>query len=212
MKKSKNLLLSQSPKTLIIPIILFIFSIFFKSFKLFFLSLLSLAFLFYFFRVPDIRVSKGLNSILSPASGKIINIVQNDKFIHFSIFLGILNPHVQYIPYDGYLSNTSYMPGTFKFAYLFKKSNYNERKIYNFVTRLGLISVIQIAGLLGRRLVSFIEPKTFVKKGMMLGMIKFGSRVDIIIPYLPQMSINKQVGDVVKGGESILVKLSGYNF
>ena len=111
------------------------------------------------------------------------------------------------MPYNGYLVNTIYKKGTFKPAFLFKKSIYNERMIYNIQTNLGIISVVQIAGIMARRISSFIIPKYKYLKGHEIGMIHFGSRVDIIIPYIQGMKIYVKKGTYVRGSETPLIQL-----
>ncbi len=206
-----NMLFTHASNTLTIPFLLFTLGIVLISPKLIFLSLFSFFSLLYFFRIPKINPPISLNNIISPASGKIIHLEKTDKFIHFVIFLGILDPHIQYVPYNGFLSKKTYVPGTFKYAYLMQKSKHNERQIHKMYTKFGNLYVIQIAGMIARRIVSFLEPKTFVKQGDKLGLIRFGSRVDLIIPNIRQMNILKQSGDKVIGGETVLVSLENYN-
>lgn len=206
-----SLLFSNAPTTLSIPIILLLLGIIFVSPKIIFLSLISFLFLLYFFRIPKITQPISLNNIISPASGKIIHFTKTDKYIHFAIFLSVFDTHLQYVCYDGYLSKKTYVPGTFKYAYLFQKSQYNERLIHEIYTKFGKMYVVQIAGMICRRIVSFLEPKSFIKQGDRLGLIKFGSRVDLIIPNMPHMNILKQSGDKVIGGETVLVSIENYN-
>jgi len=206
----KNLLLHYAPGLLIIPVIILLIGLKLKNVKITMVALSMIAFLFYFFRVPAITTPPGFNSIVSPSSGTIVNIDETPEHIHISTFLTAFDDHIQYIPYDAFLTKMEHIKGTFAPAMILKKSNFNERTIYNMNTKIGKISVIQLAGLLARRIHPLVEEKTIVKKGDRLGLIKFGSRVDIIVPKVPGLRLIKRVGDKLIGGESILFDLSEY--
>jgi len=168
-------------------------------------GLLLILFSRYFIRVPKINPPISSHNIISPAFGQIIRVEKTDKYVHFCIFLGLLDPHIQYIPYDGILTKTIHKQGEFNRAYIIEKSNHNERMEHTIKTKLGNIYVIQIAGMLARRIYSYIKPGSIVKQGEKLGIIKLGSRVDISIPWSPKIQILKKKGDKVRGGESVLV-------
>ncbi len=135
-----------------------------------------------FFRIPVIKVVNDENAIVAPSFGRIQKIMKIDNQIYISIFLSVFDPHIQYVPYNGLLLSQIYKKGTFRAAFLWEKSTFNERMIHNFETRVGTISVVQIAGMIARTIIPFIFAKKDVKKGEQIGMIKFGSRVDIIVP------------------------------
>ena len=171
---------------------------------LLFMSLLSI--LIIFFRVPKINTIIDNNTITSPAFGKIKKITINHtlRIVRISIFLSLTDPHIQYIPYDGYILNQTYKVGTFKPAFMFEKSKYNERMTHIIKTKIGEIKVIQIAGIIARNIISFVKINENVKKGDKLGMIKFGSRVDIIVPKLNNMKILVKENTYIKGGEPLI--------
>lgn len=167
--------------------------------KLFFIVLL---FLIYFFRSPTIQYNKG---IVSPTFGKVLDIIKNKDETIFQIFLNINDPHIQYFPCHGKVLKQIYIKGSFHPAYFLKKSKHNERMITLLDTHdNGIIKIIQYGGMLVRRIVSFVEPPTNVVKNQMLGMIKFSSRVDIHIPHSQYKNINVNIGDYVKGGDTLM--------
>ena len=141
-----------------------------------------LGFLFFFFRRPN--VNKNLpedNIVIAPSYGKITNMVDNGDTLLISTFLSVFDPHVQYVPINGFLKKIKYFPGKFNAANFFEKTRFNERCSYYFKTKYGNIVVTQIAGMIARKIVSFIKTNNTYKQGTELGMIKFGSRVDILI-------------------------------
>ncbi len=170
---------------------------------LLFMSILTI--LIIFFRIPKITLNKDNNVITSPAFGRVQKIIINEKNILISIFLSLLSPHIQYIPYDGYISKQYYKKGKFELAFMFKKSNNNEKMIHEITTKIGKIKVIQIAGILVRSIISFIKLNDKVKKGEEMGLIKFGSRVDIIVPKLDNMKILVKKNSYIKGGDPLII-------
>lgn len=168
-------------------------------------------YIFYFFRDP-IRLIPKENFLLSPADGVVTSIGEanspitknnSDKFNKISIFLNIFNVHVNRIPTDGIVEEIKYIHGKFINATLDKSSDDNERNIILIAkTNNDKIIITQIAGLIARRIVSYVKKNQQVKKGHRFGIIKFGSRVDIYMPlhYKPLVA----VGQTVIGGETIL--------
>lgn len=144
-------------------------------------------FMIYFYRGKSfsLRFYPFYENFLScPAEGRVmqIRILQNE-FVCISIFLNLHNIHVQYAPCDGKVEHIDYFKGTFVPAYMFEKSSLNERQVFCIRTKKwGTIYISQIAGLLARRLVSFVREKQDITQGEPIGLIKFGSRVDIIVP------------------------------
>ena len=166
---------------------------------LLFMSILTI--LIIFFRIPKITLNKINNNVItSPAFGRVQKIIINEKNILISIFLSLLSPHIQYIPYDGYISKQYYKKGKFELAFMFKKSNNNEKMIHEITTKIGKIKVIQIAGIIARRIIN-----DKVKKGEEMGLIKFGSRVDIIVPKLDNMKILVKKNSYIKGGDPLII-------
>lgn len=166
------------------------------------LSILGLFLSFFFivfFRDPE-RTPKGdENDALSPADGRVISI--NDRKL--SIFMNIHNVHVNRAPLGGTVMEIDYRPGGYIPAFN-KDSDVNERNHVIINTEYGNLELTQIAGVLTRRIVSYISEGSAVKRGERIGMIRFGSRVDVIIPEVYAYSVD--VGDRVKAGETIIAR------
>jgi phosphatidylserine decarboxylase len=105
-----------------------------------------------------------------------------DAYTRISVFLNIHNVHVQYAPLDGTIRSVVHKPGAFHLAYLFEKGELNERRVTTLDTRIGTVRVVQIAGLVARRTHPLVSPGDRVSQGDSLGLIKFGSRVDLWLP------------------------------
>jgi phosphatidylserine decarboxylase len=202
-----NYIIQHGLKTLIIPIFLLFFGIIIKNLYIILISIGLIAICINFFKRPNFEIEKNNNLILAPSFGRIQKIMKINNNIYISIFLSLFDPHIQYIPYDGFLINQIYKNGTFRAAFLFEKSTFNERMIHNIVTKIGTISVVQIAGMIARTIVPFLKQQTRVVKGDELGMIKFGSRVDIIIPIQKNMKILIKQGQYVYGGQTPLIRI-----
>lgn len=145
-------------------------------------SLIFTLFILYFFRKPVILKNYDNRKIISPGEGKIIDIEKTDGRINISIFLSIIDNHVQLAPVDGVIKNIYYKAGEFHPAHILRKSKYNERAIITIGSEIGDVTVTCIAGMLARRIQLFKKTNTFIKKGDILSVIKFGSRVDISLP------------------------------
>ena len=174
-----------------------------------------------FFRDPERVPPANINYILAPADGKInkieiCNSSQNTSealkdsgiagsFIRISTFMNIHNVHVNRAPMDGKIIKIDHKLGTFKPAFN-KDSDENERVIITMNTKLGTIKVIQIAGIFARRIVPYIEKNSIVRKGERIGIIRFGSRVDLILP-CSKVKVKIKVGDKVNAGSSIVAKI-----
>ena len=162
----------------------------------------------YFFRDP-VRIPLGVaNQMVSPADGKVVQILDIDdseigKAKQISIFLSVFNVHCQRVPLAGKVISTFYTSGKFLAAFNHKASMDNEQTAIVFETESGSkYKIKQIAGLIARRILNYMEPEMVVEKGQRLGFIRFGSRVDIIVP--PNFKINVSLGDIVEGNLSII--------
>lgn len=173
---------------------------------LFYLSLLFFviaAFVCFFFRNPDRRIPAGNNLLVSPADGKVVKIAPIDGGEQaISIFLNIFNVHVNRSPIAGELQQIEYKRGLFKAAFDDEASQVNEQNIITISGQGIRIVVRQIAGLIARRVVCWKKPGNSLQRGELFGLIRFGSRVDIVLP--GQVKILVKVGDKVKGGSSII--------
>lgn len=171
-------------------------SLFFGLFVLF--TLITLFFLV-FFRDPK-RYPKGNEAdAVSPADGRVISI----KDQKICIFMNIHNVHVNRAPLAGTVTHIDYKPGGFIPAFD-KDSHVNERNHVVMNTESGKLELTQIAGILTRRIVSYVSEGSIVKRGERIGMIRFGSRVDVIIP--PSYEFTVRVGNNVTAGETIIAK------
>ena len=169
---------------------------------------------YYFFRDPD-RVSINNDSFyVSPADGLITQIVETKgpselnlsetSFTRISIFMNVFNCHVNRSPVSGSVSDIFYKPGKFVNASLDKASEENERNYFKITSKKGEeIIVVQIAGLIARRIVTQVSINENLSQGQRIGMIRFGSRVDL---YIQNKKILAQVGQNVTAGESLLAK------
>tara|TARA_B110000211_G_scaffold225661_1_gene278175 strand:+ start:68 stop:715 length:648 start_codon:yes stop_codon:yes gene_type:complete len=167
---------------------------------------------YYFFRDPD-RVSiQDDNYLVSPADGLICNIseedgpaelmLENKKFTKVSIFMNVFNCHVNRTPVSANVEEILYKPGKFLNASLDKASEENERNYYRLRTKEGDdIIIVQIAGLIARRIVCEVENKQSLAQGERIGMIRFGSRVDI---FFSNRKLLAKLGQNVVAGESLI--------
>ena len=161
----------------------------------------------YFFRDPQ-RIPPNDNGFLSPADGKVVQIIDvEDEEIgpakQISIFLSVFNVHRQRVPLSGKVISKQYNSGKFLAAFNHKASFDNEQMVVTFESEDGKqYKIKQIAGLIARRIVNYMEPENSVQQGQRLGFIRFGSRVDIIVP--ADFQINVSLDDAVLGNQTII--------
>ena len=191
-------------------IITFICLLFSKALGL--ITIILTIWVYYFFRDPD-RISIQDDSFLvSPADGLISNISEVDgpaelsleskKFTKVSIFMNVFNCHVNRTPVSANVEDILYKPGKFLNASLDKSSEENERNYYRLKTKEGDdIIIVQIAGLIARRIVCEVEKDQSVTQGERIGMIRFGSRVDV---YFNDRKLLARLGQNVVAGESLI--------
>lgn len=172
-------------------------------------------FTIFFFRDPERTCDTDNKTVIIPADGRIISVLMLDDSnnplgepaIKVSIFMSIFNVHVNRVPISGRVSNISYHQGRFFSANLDKASDQNENNQITIQTDEGpKIVFIQIAGLIARRIVCWINEQEYVKIGQRFGLIRFGSRVDIFLPIDTNIIIRPK--QMVKAGETILGYLS----
>ncbi|MCL1916216.1 MAG: phosphatidylserine decarboxylase family protein [Desulfovibrionaceae bacterium] len=178
------------------------------------LSLLCTAFACHFFRDPERVVPQGADLAVSPADGRIIRIAQATEPFSgqsrqcVSIFMNVIDVHVNRAPVSGTIQAIEYKSGRFLNASLNKASEDNERCLYSLEDAEGrLWTFVQIAGLIARRIVCRVEEGDSLVRGERVGMIKFGSRVDVYLPESYTASVT--VGDAVLAGHSVLARKSG---
>ncbi len=164
-----------------------------------------------FFRDPERMGERGEQLIIAPADGKVVSVIETDepaffgdRTIRVSIFMNVFDCHVNRYPADGAIAYRNYNAGQFGHAGTDKASLVNEQSSVGLETRHGKLLVRQIAGLVARRIVTDHSVGTAVRQGQRLGMIRFGSRVDVFMP--PGTSIKVRVGDRTRVGETIIAE------
>lgn len=171
------------------------------------------AFVIQFFRDPHRTIDEDSNAILSPADGKVIftGIVDDPyldrKAYKISVFMNVFSVHSNRAPIDGKIENIWYHSGSFLNAALDKASENNERNAIHLKTESGTdVIFVQVAGLVARRILCYVNPLESLEQGQRYGYIRFGSRVDLFLPtdFDPAVSI----GDQVKSGTSLLGSLA----
>jgi len=169
---------------------------------------------YYFFRDPERISINDDNYLVSPADGTIIQVqetqgpnelnLEGQKFTKVSIFMNVFDCHVNRIPCDGKISEILYKPGKFLNASLDKASEDNERNYYKVTNAQGEdIIVVQIAGLIARRIISESKKDQVLKQGNRIGMIRFGSRVDV---YFENYTTLVKVNQKTIAGETLIAK------
>ncbi|HEX9084127.1 MAG TPA: phosphatidylserine decarboxylase family protein [Gemmatimonadaceae bacterium] len=166
----------------------------------------------YFFRDPERVGERGPSLVVSPADGKLIMIAEVDepgfvkgRALRLSIFMNVFNVHVNRYPVDGVVKYVHYNKGKFFNAAAEKSSLENEQMSVGVDTGRYPILVRQIAGLIARRIVTYSRLGEKVKQGERMGIIRFGSRVDVFIP--PGSTIKAKLGDATVAGVTILAEL-----
>jgi len=176
------------------------------------IAILLTVWVYYFFRDPDRISIQDDNFLVSPADGLISNIsevdgpaelvLENKKFTKISIFMNVFNCHVNRTPVSANIEEILYKPGKFLNASLDKSSEENERNYYRLKLKDGdEIIIVQIAGLIARRIVTEVKVNQSIEQGERIGMIRFGSRVDI---YFNNRKLLAKLGQNVVAGESLL--------
>jgi phosphatidylserine decarboxylase len=166
----------------------------------------------YFFRDPERTGERGPSLVVSPADGKLIMITEVDepsfikgRAIRISIFMNVFNVHVNRYPVDGVVRYVHYNKGKFFNAAAEKSSLENEQMSVGIDTGRHRVLVRQIAGLIARRIVTYSKVGETVKQGDRMGIIRFGSRVDVFIPV--GSTLRAKVGDITVAGVTILAEL-----
>jgi len=198
-------------KFLAISIIATFIILFFSKFLGILLIVITI-WVYYFFRDPDRYPINDDKYLVSPADGLITDIseksgpeelrLENTSYTRISVFMNVFNCHVNRIPSSGRVEEIFYKPGKFLNASLDKASEENERNYFKINLKNGEeIIIVQIAGLIARRIVCEVEQDQELKQGDRIGMIRFGSRVDI---YFKNKKVLAKLGQNVVAGESLL--------
>ena len=204
---------SEGYKFLAIAIFLTIFLYFLSTF-LGLISLILSIWVYYFFRDPERISINDENYLTSPADGEVLMVhkvdgpkelnLENKRYTKISIFMNVFDCHVNRAPCDGKISEIIYKPGKFLNASLDKASEDNERNYYRIANNAGEdIIVVQIAGLIARRIVCESSKGQELKQGDRIGMIRFGSRADV---YFENYEPLVKVGQTTVAGETLLAR------
>jgi len=165
-------------------------------------------FVFSFFRDPDRVISSDAGAVVSPADGRVVVVTEEENAgragKRISIFLAIWNVHVNRAPAAGTISKFEYRPGKFLAAMRERASFENEQNVFTLATDAGEMVFKQIAGVLARRVVSWKKQGEEVARGERIGLVRFGSRVDVWMPREAETLV--KVGDNVKGGSTVLAR------
>lgn len=193
-----------------------IISFYFLSFStplvstlIFIVTLGLLIFLVSFFRIPKRNLTKREDAIVAPADGKVVAIEEiqadeyfNDRRIQVSIFMSPLNVHVNRNPVSGDVTYSQYHKGKYLVAWHPKSSTENERHTVVYKNNDREILVKQIAGALAKRIVNYLQPGQQVTQSNEMGFIKFGSRVDLLLPLDAKVLV--KIGDTPQGGVTVV--------
>jgi phosphatidylserine decarboxylase len=209
--------LKKASILLTISVLPFLFGYFLITFLLFSI----IAFFMQFFRDPKRKTPSGEDIVVAPADGKILTgkidridileyddplmdmlLEKNEKGVLISTFMSPFDVHVNRVPISGRVINSKYCPGKFKIARRSVLAE-NEKNLIVIETEYGKVGVIQIAGFVARRIVQYVNIGDYVEIGSKIGMIKFGSRVDLIVPE-KNFEIMVKVGERPKAGETIM--------
>ncbi|MFQ5767928.1 MAG: phosphatidylserine decarboxylase family protein [Acidobacteriota bacterium] len=169
-------------------------------------------FVLFFFRDPVRPVPGGADLVLSPADGRVVHLVsvtdpifQGGSAWRISIFLSLFDVHVNRVPQSGVVRRIRYSKGRFRAAFKGKASLENEQNRLDIETDEGPISVTQIAGAVARRIVCDVSEGETVTRGERFGLIRFGSRVDVLLPAGAHLMVG--VGERVRATASVLARL-----
>lgn len=167
----------------------------------------------YFFRDPERTGQRGEQLVVSPADGKIVQITEVDEpaFVHgralrISIFMNVFNVHVNRYPVSGTVKYVHYNPGKFLNAAVEKSSLENEQMSVGIESAHGRVLVRQIAGLIARRIVNYASVGEQAEQGARMGIIRFGSRVDVFVP--PTSRVRARLGDFPIAGVTVLAEFA----
>lgn len=184
-------------------------SLLWLSVVIFIISLILLLFVVSFFRIPARNHTIDEKSIIAPADGKVVVIEErvdeeyfHDKRLQVSIFMSPANVHVNRVPMSGEVIYNQYHKGKYLVAWHPKSSTENER--HSVVIKKDNLEILvkQIAGAVAKRIVNYLQNGQKVEQGKEMGFIKFGSRVDILLP--PGTTINVSLNQVVRGGITVI--------
>jgi phosphatidylserine decarboxylase len=195
----------------IISFYIFSFHLPWLSWFIFFVTLILLLFIISFFRIPDRPYTIDENIILAPADGKVVAIeeIQADEYftdrrLQVSVFMSPLNVHVNRNPVSGEVTYRKYHKGKYLVAWHPKSSTDNERHTTVYKNEKGEILIKQIAGALAKRIANYLQVGQNIEQASEMGFIKFGSRVDVIMPLNVRLKV--RIGDLAIGGVTVIAE------
>lgn len=166
-------------------------------------------FILYFFRDPERKIPDDLLAVVSPADGRIMEVeavnAGGASRIRIGIFLSVFDVHINRSPIAGRVTSVRYQKGKFEAAFKKSVSMENEQNRLTITGTSATVEVAQIAGLIARRIVCYKGEGDTVLRGERIGLIKFGSKTDCLLP--PDAEVKVQVGDHVRGGASMIARL-----
>jgi len=163
---------------------------------------LAAIFCFFFFRDPNLTINEDKKFILSPCNGTVMNVLTNENGqTEVRVFMSVFNVHLQRAPINGTVKSVEHKPGKFLKAHLPEAYVENEQNVITIENENGTYIVKQIAGILARRCVAWVKPGDVIKQGEKIGVIKFSSQVDLIMPQ--GYDVRVKAGDKVTSGLSI---------
>lgn len=168
-------------------------------------------FVFSFFRDPERVIPSERGAVVSPGDGRVVVVTDEENAgrpgKRISIFLAVWNVHVNRSPAEGTITKLEYRPGKFLAAMRERASMENEQNVFTLSTEAGEMVFKQIAGWIARRVVSWKSVGDKVARGERIGLVRFGSRVDVWVPREAEILV--KVGENVKGGASVLARWTG---
>lgn len=177
------------------------------------IALLLALFCVFFFRNPQRTIPNGKGIVVSPADGRVMDIetLDENNYVHapavrVRIFLSLFNVHINRTPIDGQVDWVRTVPGEFLPAWRDEAGTVNARNYIGLATEWGKILVVQITGLVARRLVCWVKSGDRLSTGERFGLIRFGSCTELYLP--PESIVLVQAGEKVRGGETIIAKFS----
>lgn len=172
--------------------------------------------MFQFFRDPARNINPEAGAVVSPASGKVVSIGEESnpyqdgaRALKVSVFMNVFSVHSNLVPVSGTIEDQQYFPGKFVNAALDKSSSENERNVIHIRTPSGFdVFSVQIAGLIARRIITYVNQGDNVETGERYGFIRFGSRVDLYLPLKCKLAV--KLGQWVDSGNDTIGYLPGY--
>lgn len=200
-------LLHLSPASVLVATAVSVFAVASGNWLLCLFSILLWIFLALFFRDFYGIVACETGILVSPADGELMFARQHPTHLHIAIRLALWDRHVQIAPVSGIVHSVVHKAGEFNPAYLFEKTDLNERsEITVQSSDWGFVTVVLIAGQIANRIVHFVDSGIAVSRGDRLGLIKFGSRVDLVVPGTG-MAVVPQPGEHVQLGQALVYKI-----